>query len=55
MTKTPIEQELLALEKQYWQAIKDKDADAAMRLSDDPCIVTGAQRVGASTSRHWRQ
>ena len=46
MTKTPIEQELLAVEKQYWQAIKDKDADAAMRLSDDPCIVTGAQGVG---------
>ena len=46
MTRTPIEQELLALEKQYWQAIKDKDADTAMRLSDDPCIVTGAQGVG---------
>lgn len=44
-TKT-IEQELLALERQYWQAIKDKDVDTAMRLTDDPCIVTGAQGVG---------
>jgi uncharacterized protein (TIGR02246 family) len=43
-TKT-IEAELLALEKQYWQAIKDKDAETAMRLSDEPCIVTGAQGV----------
>jgi uncharacterized protein (TIGR02246 family) len=41
----PIEQELLDLENQYWQAIKDRDADAAMRLTDDPCIVTGARGV----------
>jgi uncharacterized protein (TIGR02246 family) len=46
MASTVIEQELIALEKQYWQAIKDKDAETAMRLSDDPCIVTGAQGVG---------
>ena len=45
MATTTVEQELIDLEKQYWQAIQDKDADAAMRLSDDPCIVTGAQGV----------
>jgi uncharacterized protein (TIGR02246 family) len=45
MASTVIEQELIALEKQYWQAIKDKDADTAMRLSDDPCIITGAQGI----------
>src|SRR5882672_12955456 len=45
-TKT-IEKELLALEKQYWQAIKDKDVDVAMSLTDDPCIVSGAQGVGS--------
>ena len=46
MTRRTVEQELLALEKEYWQAIKDKDADTAVRLSDNPCIVTGAQGVG---------
>ena len=46
MATRAVEQELLALEKKYWQAIKDKDADAAMRLSDDQCIITGAQGVG---------
>ena len=46
MATNTIESELLALEKQYWQAIKDKDADAVMRLSDEPCIITGAQGVG---------
>src|SRR5262245_37861084 len=40
------EKELLALERQYWQAVKDGDVSLAARLSDDPCIVTGAQGVG---------
>ncbi|MGH7518378.1 MAG: nuclear transport factor 2 family protein, partial [Gemmatimonadales bacterium] len=44
-TKT-IEAELLDLEKRYWQAIKDQDVDAAMRLTDEPCILTGAQGIG---------
>ena len=47
MTTTTIEQELVELENQYWRAIRDRDASAAMRLSDDPCIVTGAQGVGS--------
>jgi uncharacterized protein (TIGR02246 family) len=50
-TTTTVEQELLALENQYWQAIKDKDAVAALRLTDDPCIVTGAQGVGRIDKR----
>jgi len=45
MTEGPIEAQLMNLEKQYWQAIKDRDVQAAMRLTDDPCIVTGAQGV----------
>jgi hypothetical protein len=40
-----VEKELLALERRYWQAIKDKDVEAAMELSDDPCFITGAQGV----------
>jgi hypothetical protein len=46
MASRAVEHELLELEKQYWQAIKDRDVDAAMRLTDDSCIVTGAQGVG---------
>ena len=45
-TTAAVVQELLGLEREYWQAIKSKDVDAAMRLTDDPCIVTGAQGVG---------
>jgi ketosteroid isomerase-like protein len=40
-----IENELLDLERRYWQAIQDKDVEAAMRLTDDPCIVAGAQGI----------
>lgn len=39
-------EELLDLERQYWQALKDKDAETAIRLTDDQCILTGAQGVG---------
>ena len=49
MTGGPIEALLLDHEKQYWQAIKDRDVQAAMRLTDDPCIVTGAQGVARIT------
>jgi len=41
-----MENKLLDLEKQYWQAVKEKDGDAVRRLTDDECIVTGAQGVG---------
>lgn len=47
MTDTNLERELLDLERQYWQAIKDQDVDAAMRLTHEPCVVTGAQGVGS--------
>jgi uncharacterized protein (TIGR02246 family) len=40
-------QELIELEKKYWQAIKDGDAETASELSDDPCIIAGAQGVFA--------
>jgi uncharacterized protein (TIGR02246 family) len=42
-----MEKELVGLEKEYWQAIKDKDARTASKYSDDPCIVVGAQGIGS--------
>jgi len=46
MTATKIDQELLQLEKRFWQAIKDRDVDGALALTDDPCIIAGASGVG---------
>lgn len=40
-----IDRELLDLENQFWNSMKDKNADAAVRLVADPCVVTGAQGV----------
>ena len=30
---------LLGLETKYWQALKDKDVDAALELTVDPCLI----------------
>jgi ketosteroid isomerase-like protein len=42
---TPFEKELIGREQAFWQALKDDDVDAAVRLTHDPCIVTGAQGI----------
>jgi hypothetical protein len=41
-----LEKELLGLERQYWQSIKDNQPDTMSRLSADPCVVAGAQGIG---------
>jgi ketosteroid isomerase-like protein len=46
MADMAIERELVDLERRYWQALKDKDVAAAIELTDEPCIVVGAQGVG---------
>ena len=38
--------ELKQLERTYWDAVQNKDAATAMQLSDEPCVVVGAQGVG---------
>ena len=45
MPKSSLAAELLDLETQYWQAMKDKDVETAMRLTDEDCIVAGSQGV----------
>jgi hypothetical protein len=46
-----LQNELMNLEKRYWNAIRDKDTNTAVKLSDDPCIVVGAQGVGEVSKR----
>jgi len=43
--QTDFDTELLNLEKRFWKCMKDKDVETALRMTDDPCIVTGAQGV----------
>ena len=55
MTRQTTEQEVVDLERQYWQAIKDNDVETALRLTDDPCIVTGAQGVNQIDRRTFEE
>jgi hypothetical protein len=39
------EAQIIEHEKEYWQALKDKDVDTCQRLTDFPCIVAGPHGV----------
>lgn len=41
------EQELVETEQKFWDAMKNKDGEAAAELTDDGCIIVGAQGVSA--------
>lgn len=46
MTARIGENQIVALEKRFWEAMKAGDHETAMRLTDETCIVTGAQGAG---------
>ena len=41
--------EVLEIERRFWNAMKAKDAASAGRMTDDRCIIVGAQGVSAIT------
>ena len=45
--QTDLAKELLDLEMQFWKSMKDKNVDAALRLTYEPCIVAGAHGVSS--------
>ncbi|HEY9229262.1 MAG TPA: nuclear transport factor 2 family protein [Gemmatimonadaceae bacterium] len=40
-------QTLIDLEKRFWDAMRTKDANTAANMTDDGCIIVGAQGVSA--------
>jgi hypothetical protein len=40
-------QDMLGLEREFWDAMQRKDPKTAERMTDDGCIVVGAQGVSA--------
>ena len=42
---TPSKDEIIALEKDYWEAMKRKDGKRTAQLSGDGALVTGARGV----------
>src|SRR6185295_14166890 len=51
MAKATANDELMQLERQYWEALKNKDPKTAIQLSDDPCLLTGSQGYGSYNSK----
>jgi uncharacterized protein (TIGR02246 family) len=47
MTTPAKQQELLEVERRFWNAIQQKDAQGTARMTDDGCIVVGAQGLSA--------
>lgn len=47
MATTAKTQELLEHERRFWNAMRDKDGEAASGMTNDRCIVVGAQGVSA--------
>lgn len=47
MVKDTLEREVLAVEKRFWDTMKTKDGRTAGEMTDDGCIVVGAQGVSA--------
>src|SRR5436190_4997667 len=43
--QSDVQKELLDLENQFWQCMRDKNVAKALEMTNDPCIVTGAQGV----------
>ncbi len=55
MNAAKIEKEILDLEKQYWQALIDKDFNAAISMTHFPCTVTGPQGAKVINEAQYRQ
>lgn len=55
MTSTTIETELLELEHRFWKAMQANDLQAALDLTDDPCIVAGASGAAAVDHETFKQ
>jgi hypothetical protein len=47
MATTARTQDVIALEKKFWNAMREKDAGTAALMTDDRCIVVGPQGVSA--------
>ena len=47
MSSSTHEQELVDVERRFWNAMKEKDAAAASELTDEQCVIVGAQGVSA--------
>ena len=55
MPAVTVENEVLELENRYWDAMKRKDVEGAVRLTDFPCIVAGAPGAAGVDEASYRK
>jgi hypothetical protein len=55
MTNKPADNEIVQMENQYWQGIKDKDVATCERLTDFPCLVAGAHGIASVPKEKFRK
>ena len=53
--KRVVEDEVAGLERKYWQALKDRNYEGALKLTANPCIVTGPQGVAELDHATYRK
>jgi hypothetical protein len=54
MTNKSTEQEIVLLEKEYWQGMKDKDVATCERLTDFPCLIAGPHGIARVPKEKFR-
>jgi len=50
-----LEQELIDVERQFWNALQEKDAAAASKLTDDSASSSAHKASRRSTRRRWQR
>ncbi|HEU4428377.1 MAG TPA: nuclear transport factor 2 family protein [Myxococcota bacterium] len=55
MANHSAEQELVRLEKRFWQAMQHNDVETAVSLTDFPCLVIGPNGVGRVEEPAFRE
>lgn len=50
-----LRQEILGLEKKYWNAMRDKDLQTAMSLTYFPCVVAGPSGMYSVDEEQYRK
>lgn len=53
--ETTVAQEIIDLEKRYWEAMRNGDVETAVELTGFPCVVSGPQGVNAVDQKTYEK
>jgi hypothetical protein len=55
MNQDRTENQLLELERRYWQAMQDRDVKTAVSLTEFPCIIAGASGTSSVEQKDFER